>query len=66
MKTIKFKPIFGNENHIYILELIGKFNKMQVSYELKKKEARGVAKLEKDITQMEERINWLIEKENNK
>ncbi len=63
---IKFKPVFGNVDHIKILEVLDEIARKRKSYEKAMEEKRKAEKLRADIDQLEGKARRLIEEENNR
>jgi hypothetical protein len=56
----KFKPEFGNEKHINVCKLIGSLGEKTKQLAIKKKEARGIKKVESDIEEIKKQIIYLL------
>lgn len=63
-KEVSFKPVFGNDRHIRIVEGLGELDRKRKSLAQKNEESRGIKKLEKEVELLENECARLIEEAN--
>lgn len=64
MIEIKFKPEFGNEEHIKIVEMIGELRKKEELLAKKINEDTRIRNLTKEVKELLDQINREIQKQN--